>query len=706
MLARESSRDDKRLCAYVVLNLRGHEQETQAENITQWQSVFEETYSQEVGPEAPTFNITGWNSSYTGRPLTSDEMREWVESTVERILALEPSRVLEIGCGSGLLLFRIAGRCARYVGTDFSQQALEYVRRNLATLGQTASAVTLLHRAADDFSGIEGQAFDAVILNSVVQYFPSIEYLARVLEGAVSAVRPGGFIFVGDVRSLPLLEAFHVSLQLAKAADSLSLDQFRDRVRQNVDREKELLIAPAFFTAFGASAGRAGRARVLLKRGRRHNELTRFRYDAVLFTGTDSDPGSDGSALDWREDRLSIPALRRRLQEGRPEVLWVKGVPNARIRTEIHALHWLDHPQEIKTVGELRERLRGPADPGVDPEELWSLSDELAYYAQITTSPGDAIGDFDAIFRRVPAPTMVIRDDGMRSSGDTPSTSWSRYANSPTRNLVERKLVPQLRRYLEEKLPSYMVPAAYVALESMPLTTNGKVDRDALPAADPARPELADPPAAPRTPTERELARIWGQVLRIDEVGIHDNFFDLGGHSLLATQVMSRINSTFPVKLPLRRIFETPTVAGLAQAIESEGASDVRESIRLLKPGGPGPALFLVHDGVGDTLLYKNLAWRMPESVRVYGIEPHATGFCPILHTRIPDMAAYYLQQVRLIQPEGPYFLGSLCAGGMIAFDMALQLEAQGLPVGFVALLDAPGPRMRSSRHGSRTGGA
>ena len=387
--------------------------------------------------------------------------------------------------------------------------------------------------------------------------------------------------------------------------------------------------------------------------------------------------------------------MRRRLEIDRPAALLVKGVPNARLSIEIRALGWLNDPRDIKTVGELREKLQGAASSGVDPEEFWSLSDEFPYAIEITWSPGAAIGDFDATFERLPVEAAVGASESPRSCVDTKPLSWGQYANAPLFTQIQRKVVPQLRRYLEEKLPFYMVPSAFVALESLPLTANGKVDRKALPAADPARPESGEPIVAPRSPTECELARIWTQVLRIEQVGIHDNFFDLGGHSLLATQVMSRINGTFPVKLPLRRIFETPTIAGLAQAIDSEGAAEVRESIRLLKPGGSGPALFLVHDGVGDTLLYKNLAWRMPESVKVYGIDPHATGFCPTLHTRIPDMAAYYVQQLLLVQPEGPYFLGSLCAGGMVAFEMALQLEAQSRPIGFVALLDAPGPNFR-----------
>ena len=243
-------------------------------------------------------------------------------------------------------------------------------------------------------------------------------------------------------------------------------------------------------------------------------------------------------------------------------------------------------------------------------------------------------------------------------------------------------------------LPDYMVPSVFTVLGTLPLTPSGKVDRKALPRPDSTCPQPDETFAAPRTQTEWEVARIWSQLLKVDKVGIHDNFFDLGGHSLLANQAISRMNDRFPVKLSLRRLFETPTVAGLANAIERDASNDVRESIRLLKPGGPSPALFLVHDGLGDTLLYESLARRMPDQVKVFGIEPHGTGFCPILHTRIPDMAAYYVQQIRQTQPEGPYFLGGMSAGGLLAFEVALQLEAKGLPIGFVSLFDAPGPQM------------
>jgi acyl carrier protein len=142
-----------------------------------------------------------------------------------------------------------------------------------------------------------------------------------------------------------------------------------------------------------------------------------------------------------------------------------------------------------------------------------------------------------------------------------------------------------LRSFLQHKLPDYMVPSAFVFLDSLPLTANGKLDRKALPAPDHSRPELDDTFAAPRTPVEDILANIWSEVLKLDKVGIHDNFFHLGGHSLLTTQIVSRIDSAFGIALPLRRMFESPTVADLAMRIteqQAQGASKL-ELTQLLR---------------------------------------------------------------------------------------------------------------------------
>jgi acyl carrier protein len=134
-----------------------------------------------------------------------------------------------------------------------------------------------------------------------------------------------------------------------------------------------------------------------------------------------------------------------------------------------------------------------------------------------------------------------------------------------------------VRDFLKQKLPEYMVPSAIVPLEKLPLTPNGKLDRRALPPPDQNRPDLAKAYAAPGTTTEEVLAEIWREVLGLDRIGIHDNFFELGGHSLLVTQVLARVREAFHVELPLRRLFEAPTVAELAAAVEEILVREIRE---------------------------------------------------------------------------------------------------------------------------------
>jgi len=141
----------------------------------------------------------------------------------------------------------------------------------------------------------------------------------------------------------------------------------------------------------------------------------------------------------------------------------------------------------------------------------------------------------------------------------------------------------ELRSFLQQKLPEYMVPLMFVFLESLPLTPNGKLDRKALPAPEQTRPELDETYCAPRTPVEELLGQIWSDVLKLDQVGIHDNFFHLGGHSLLATQVISRIRDAFKLDLPVRSLFEAPTIYGLAQRVQELGEKAVRAGTKITR---------------------------------------------------------------------------------------------------------------------------
>ncbi len=565
VLLREETTSDKRLVAYVTqkrfdISTEPSGSALEAEQLAQWKTVHDdEIFNETVVDHDPAFNISGWNSSYTGEPIPAAEMREWLDDAVERVLAQKPRRVLEIGCGTGLMLFRIAPHCERYFGTDFSPAALSYIREQL---GDALPHVSLSERNADNFTGVEPASWDAVIINSVVQYFPTVDYLMRVLRGAVDAVAPGGSVFIGDVRSLPLLDAFHASVELHKAEDRLSLVQLRQRIQRRVDQEEELVIDPAFFTALKTHLPRISSVRIEPKRGHYRNELTQFRYQVTINVGEPEAMPEDLSWTDWSECRWDLAELRRQLIEAEPQALALSNVANARLNAPVRIKGLIAAADDRQTPAELKAIVRA-AGEGIDPEELYALGNELSYEVYLSWARHSADGSFDLLFRRAGAIAPAVHFPESLDSKALPD-----YANHPLRGKQARQFGPQLRSFLKERLPEHMVPASFVIMDELPLLPNGKIDRRALPAPDAVRPELAGAFVAPRTRTEQSLADVWSDLLGLPQVGIHDNFFDLGGHSLLSTQLTSRVRELFQVELPLREVFQQPTIAQLAIAIE------------------------------------------------------------------------------------------------------------------------------------------
>jgi len=571
VLAREDIAGDKRLVAYVVPDSRAQDQEAHlidvqwnAEQVSRWQQVFDEMFAEKPALPDSSLNLAGWDSSYTGLPIPVVEMQEQVDRTVERILAPRPNRVLEIGCGTGLLLLRIAPHCAHYCGTDFSAAALEYVREQTAKMA--LPEVRLLQRSADDFEGIEEKSFDTVIINSVAQYFPGVEYLASVLENAVKSVAPGGSVFVGDVRSLPLLEVFHASVELYKAPATQPTSELLDRIERRVSQEEELVIDPAFFTALQRRLPQINNVEIQIKRGHHHNEMSCFRYDVRLNVGEQDGSGVAIAWLDW-EGISDLANLRQIIKEQEPAALGIRDVPSARLRADVKMLELLRSADGPQTVEGIREAVAMEADTGMEPEDFWAIEQELPYDVRIGWSGAQAPGCFDVILQRRGA--AVASGNGFLQAGDQP---WSDYVNDTLGAKFAHKLVPVLRSHLNQQLPDYMIPSNFVMLKALPLTPHGKVDRHALPAPYGARPVLERAFVAPRNRIEEILAETWAKVLGLEQVGIHDNFFELGGHSLLATQVVARLRDAFQVELPLRIVFECPTIAELAETIRGAGA--------------------------------------------------------------------------------------------------------------------------------------
>ncbi|HVG43852.1 MAG TPA: AMP-binding protein, partial [Longimicrobium sp.] len=509
VLAREDAPGDRRLVAYVVPGADGVETAGGGrEQVSEWETLFDDTYAQDEDEEDPSLALKGWNSSYTGEPIPREEMRAWVEHTAERILALRPERVLEVGCGTGLLLFRVAPHTRAYHGTDFSGVALAHVRRHLAGLPQ----VTLSEREADDLAEFAGAGFDLVVVNSVAQYFPDLDYLLRVLEGAAAALRPGGRIFVGDVRSLPLAGAFHASVELARAPEDLSIDRLQARVRRGMAEEQELLLDPVLFEVVRARMPRLGRVEVQAKRGESDNEVSRFRYDVVLHLDADLADAADVAVREWGgEDADGLRALAG----GSASALLVRGVPDTRVREHVRAYELVSAGSEAADAAAVRALAAEDAG-GIAPEALFALADEMG--RGIEVRPG-ASGTLDVLFH----PAGGVSSFPAYQDEVQP---WEVYANDPQWGRRMRALVPALREAARARLPEYMLPSAFVVLEAFPVTANGKVDRGALPAPD--TPGSRGTYVAPRTPAEERMAGIWAEVLGVERVGGEDNFFDLG----------------------------------------------------------------------------------------------------------------------------------------------------------------------------------
>ena len=629
--AHEDETSDTRLAGYVVVNTdylgqreSAQESQWQKEQVGQWTTVWDDLYHRNQETTDPTFNITGWNSSYTGEPIPAPQMREWLEETVSRIASWRPERVLELGCGTGMLLFRLAPHSRLYIGTDFSRAALDYVGRELARRNDSLPQVELLCRSADEFQGLARESFDTVILNSVVQYFPEIDYLENVIRQVVKVVSPGGRIFIGDVRSLPLLEAFHTAVEVERAESRMALARLRRRIERRNRDEKELVVDPRFFLALQQQLPEINHVEVLLKRGGSHNELTQFRYQVVIEVGGERAAGPDVRWLDWNRDGLTWKTVRERLAECRSEVIGIRQVPNARVSAAVRMTE-LVTAGAVETVGELRELLAGEESNGINPEAWWELGAELGYEMRQSWMGMGEDGSYEVVLRRNPdrgGEEWQGRVEWVNAA-EFVFKGWAQHANHPLQERYRRELIPELKEYLKERLPEYMVPSALVLLERLPLTPNGKVNRRALPDPEVDSSEEREGYTAPRTPVQEMLAGIFEEVLKLDRVGNQENFFEIGGHSLLAAQVASRVTRTFGVEISVRDIFESPTVEGLGRTIEAAMRAGEKDEAPPLVRVSRGGALPLSYSQKRvwfvDQLEPGSAAYNIPCAVRLRG---------------------------------------------------------------------------------------
>jgi SAM-dependent methyltransferase len=446
----------------------GAKTDEERKRIQRWRKTFDLTQMGKDAPAAePGFNIAGWNSSYTRQPIPAHEMREWVEMTVAEISSLRAQEILEIGCGTGLLLLRIAPGCKRYVATDFAPAVLGKLRKQMDQMSGSWDGVELLERAADNFEGLAEGSFDAVVINSVTHYFPNASYLTKIMEGATRLLREGGKIFIGDVRSLPLLEAYATSVELFQAPAEMQLMELRERIVRRVKQEDQLVISPAFFLAMAERNPKLSAADIRLKRGRFDNELTRFRYDVILHASGKRNASTQFEWQNWTAAVEGIEDIRRRLKEEKPGMFAITGIRNPRVEKDMEALAKVFSADASGTAGELKRELENSYPPGIDPEKLCAAAEGAGYRVELSWANCRPDGSYDAVLLRTDGAT----EEGKPWKWPHPSTTGvelAKYTNVPGQNVFRERLVQKLLSHCKENLPEDLVPRSLVVVDTLP----------------------------------------------------------------------------------------------------------------------------------------------------------------------------------------------------------------------------------------------
>lgn len=572
VVAREDDAN-KRLVGYIVpdkhYTLPKEEAESQSRNAErQWQDVFENNYAT-PNLEDPFNDFSGWNNSYDGEPIAESEMREWADDTATRILALQPKHILEVACGTGLLSGRLIPYCESYVGTDFAANVIEQLRSKLDLLGKDAKKVSLFVGPANDLSELGQRRFDCIVLNSLIQYFADPHYLTTVLTEIQTYLSPGGKVFLGDLRHLGLLKAFHASVERAKTEDSHSpVSKLQRRIQIQADNDGELVIDPGYFHVLKEQNPAIRYVQIMPKDGDYDNELSAYRYDVILHFTDDAAVKKGVEFIPWEAGQHSLRQIETHLSEIQPKILALSGIRNGRIIKDVQTLALCqDSGEDIKTVADIEARLENNI--GLSPANLKRRADYLGYKVEFSWASAEPDGSFDVVFY------LSETHDYFPAPVDFPVQN-SRYSKAQLKDLInnplQQKYYRELRTVLIEELkltlPDYMVPTSLVTLKSLPLTANDKLDYKALPAPDVIALQNQDY-VAPETEVEKKLASIWAEVLNLEVelLGIQSNFFQLGGDSIISLQIIARARKA-GLHFTAKQLFEHQTIAELARVVK------------------------------------------------------------------------------------------------------------------------------------------
>ena len=530
------------------------------ETVVAWQRTFDQHYEGMVFyPNQPDF--TGWISSYDGEKIPKVEMEAWLEETLSRILSVGANNILEIGCGSGMLMSGCAPLVDHYCGIDVSGTAIATLEKGVADIGWKNVRLYEMSAAEIDENSeklLENGRFDLIIINSVIQYFPSSAYLHEVLNKASSLIAPGGYFFLGDIRAASGRVASALSHRILEPSkQKLGIDfSWKDCV-EDASKEIELMFDPGWVLT--SLASRRPSLWPRMKYFQPLNELSKFRYDLLVqLDQINRFINLDEVIID---KTLDLAVLTKILRDNPDTAYFIRGIKNARLDEEIlHTRLLLDTTEMGVTA---------------DPAELDKLGHECnrkvaTFWSADRNISLEDFSCFDVFISPAGGATDGFLPNECVLSNQVFEPLIDEMLSKEERNHQDpyRRLEISVRSDLAKLIPAHMVPESIISIDQFPLTASGKLDLGALP-----EPEFqikenvseAQVGAKKSSTIQDELANIVGALTKRSKVEPEENFFEIGGHSLLAIRLANSIQDKFAVEgclpiifnaLSLREIFE------------------------------------------------------------------------------------------------------------------------------------------------------
>ncbi|KAL6800822.1 hypothetical protein GGI42DRAFT_361069 [Trichoderma sp. SZMC 28013] len=546
------------------------------EQVREWEERFDvETYELlvDLHPEQLGRDFVGWTSMYDGENIDKTEMNEWLNDTINAILGSNPAEhVLEIGSGSGMILFNLTGTLKSYVGLDPSERAVNMISSHLESFPALKEKTKIYKATAADVNRLEAfPGTELAILNSVVQYFPSQDYLFRVIQNLVS-LSDIKTIFLGDIRSYALHKDFLVSRALHLSDGHATPEEVARIISDMEQAESELLVDPAFFTSLPSRLQGIKHVEILPKRMHATNELSCYRYAAVLHltleSGREVVEIEGDKWMDFEMQGLNAEALKKLLQDlSSPSILPISNIPNAKTILERHIVASVSDKARNETSSWLSSVRKIAASlSSLSAIDLASIAQDSGYQVQISWARQQSQrGGLDAVFYRDISGKIQTNSQTrrlFRFPTDHLDRSYHSFTSHPLKHYLRQKIRDEIKDLVRSQLPHYMVPHVITVIDQMPINENGKVDRRSLVKSIPIQRTRAI--AQPTSDNEREMQRIWADVLNIapESIGTNDSFFFLGGSSIAAMKVVAGAGKA-GYELSVADIFRTPKLGEL-----------------------------------------------------------------------------------------------------------------------------------------------